>query len=210
MASMLEQGPYNTIIGGDFNARTGTLRDFVCESEEDKTFLNLSEDYEIDKITSRRNNQDTHTNSYGEKLIDMSIARRMRILKGRTIGDLQGKFTYIGYNGVSTIDYVLASENILIEKLIHSLKVEDLSSLSDHRPLTLKLNYTRTNKNKQETIDLIKIKRTRIQNIETYKTELNKMMDMNTISSLNILQNSTNEQEINDTTSYRTIYKCCN
>ena len=153
----------------------------------------------------------------------MSISTSMRILNGRTIGDLQGKFTYIGYNGFSTIDYVLASENILIEKLIHSLKVEDLSSLSDHRSLTLKLNYTRTNKNKQETIDLIKIKRTRIQNIETYKTELNKMMDMNTISSLinmntisslinmntissliNILQNSTNEQEINHATQQAT------
>ena len=35
---MLEQGPYNIIIGGDFNARTGTLQDFVFESEEDKLF----------------------------------------------------------------------------------------------------------------------------------------------------------------------------
>ena len=26
VTSMLEQGPYNIIIGGDFNARTGTLQ----------------------------------------------------------------------------------------------------------------------------------------------------------------------------------------
>ena len=64
----------------------------------------------------------------------------MRILNGRTIGDLQGKFTYFGYNGVITIDYVLASENFLTQKHIHSLKVEELTSLSDHRPLTLKSN----------------------------------------------------------------------
>ena len=61
---MVEQGPYNTIIGGDFYGRTGTLQDFVCANEEDKPILNLSEDYEMYKITSRRNNQDIHNNSY--------------------------------------------------------------------------------------------------------------------------------------------------
>ena len=46
----------------------------------------------------------------------------MRILNGRTLGDFQGKFTYIGYNGVSTIDYILASERFLMRKYIHSLR----------------------------------------------------------------------------------------
>ena len=66
--------------------------------------------------------------SHGEKLIDLSIASRMRIINGRIIGDLQGNFTYIGYNGVSTIDNVLASENVLTQKRRHFLKVEELTS----------------------------------------------------------------------------------
>ena len=46
----------------------------------------------------------------------------MRILNGRTLGDFQGKVTYIGYNGVCTIDYILASESFLMRKYIHSFK----------------------------------------------------------------------------------------
>ena len=57
----------------------------------------------------------------------------MRILNGRTLGDLMGKFTYIGYNGISTVDYVLGSENFLMLNYIHSFEVEDLTLLSDHR-----------------------------------------------------------------------------
>ena len=70
----------------------------------------------------------------------------MRILKGRTPGDFQGKVTYIGYNEVSTIDYTLASEIFIMRKYIHSFNVEELTSLSDHMPLTLKLKYIKTKK----------------------------------------------------------------
>ena len=106
-AHLIQKDKHKTFTR-NYNARTGTLQDFVCGREEDKTFLNLSDNYEIDKFTSRRNNQDIHTNSYSEKLTDLSITTRMRILNGRTIGELQGKCTYFGNNGVSTIDYVLA------------------------------------------------------------------------------------------------------
>ena len=121
------------------NARTGTLHDYIYENESDKKFINLPEEYEIDQFTRKRNNQDLHINSYGEKLIAFSISTQMRILNGKTLGDFQGNVTYIGYNGVSTIDYILASEIFLMRKYIHSLNVEELTSLSDHRPKTLKL-----------------------------------------------------------------------
>ena len=98
----------------------------------DKKMINLPEEYEIDQFTRKRNNQDIHINSYGEKLIDFSISTKMRILNGRTLGDFQGKVTYIGYNGVRTIDYILASEIFLMRKYIHSFNVEELTSLSDH------------------------------------------------------------------------------
>ena len=75
------------LIGGDFNARTGTLHDYIYENESDKKIINLPEEYEIDQFTRKRNNQDIHINSYGEKLIDFSISTKMRILNGRTLGD---------------------------------------------------------------------------------------------------------------------------
>ena len=129
------------IIGGDFNARTGVLPDYIHENHKDINFLNLPESYNIDKFTKTRNNQDLHINSYGEKLIDVTISTKLRILNGRTLGDLMGKFTYTGYNGVSVVDYILASENFIMKNYIHSFSIEALTTLSDHRPLNLKLNY---------------------------------------------------------------------
>ena len=55
---------------------------------------------------------------YGEKLIDFAIATKMRILNGRALGDFIGKLTYIGYTGVSPVDYVLAS---CFDERLHSL-----------------------------------------------------------------------------------------
>ena len=63
----------------------------------------------------------------------------MRILNGRTLGDFQGKVTYISYNGVSTI------EIFLMRKYIHSF----------HRPLTLKLKYIKNKEIKEIPTNLL-------------------------------------------------------
>ena len=97
------------IIRGDFNSTTGTLNDYVNESENDSNYIYLPQEYDFDKFTKNRNNQGIHTNLYGEKLINITISTKMRILNGRTLGDYIGKYTYIGHNGVSVVDYVLAS-----------------------------------------------------------------------------------------------------
>ena len=190
------------LIGGDFNAWTGIRRDYIYEDESDKTFISLPDEYEIDQFTRKRNNQDIHTNSYGEKLIDFSISTKMRILNGRTSGYFQGKFTYIGYNGVSTIDYILASERFLMRKYIHSYKVEDLTSLSDHRPLTLKLKYIKNNEIKQNLSNLLpKSKRFCIKNIETYRKQLENEMNLNTITSFTEkVEKCINDKDINNMT----------
>ena len=49
-------------IGGDFNSRVGTRDDLIIESENDLDYL--PQDYEIDSITSIRNNQDISINEY--------------------------------------------------------------------------------------------------------------------------------------------------
>ena len=118
------------IIGGDFNSRTGTLNDHVNESENDSNYIYLPQEYDFDKFTKTRNNQDIHTNLYGENLVNFTISTKMRILNERTLGD-----TYIGHNGVSVVDYVLAFEAFLLNNCINSFTVNDLTTLSDHRPL---------------------------------------------------------------------------
>ena len=39
--------------------------------------------------------QDQPKNSYGKKLIDLGISANTKILNGRTIGNLVGKYTYL-------------------------------------------------------------------------------------------------------------------
>ena len=75
-------------IGGDFNSRVGTRDDFIIESENGLDYL--PQYYEIDSITSIRNNQDISINDCGEQLLDLYIAAKLRILNGRIRGDLQG------------------------------------------------------------------------------------------------------------------------
>ena len=69
----------------------------------------------------------------------------MRILNGRTI--LEN--THIGHNGVSVVDYVLASEAFLLKNSINSFPVNDLTTLSDHRHLQIQLVKTTINKQEE-------------------------------------------------------------
>ena len=99
----------------------------------------LPQDYELDTIRSIRNNQDTSVNEYGQQLLNLCIETKLRILNGRTRGDLQGHLTYVGYHGCSTVDLVLTSEVSLTESTkVQYLSVQDLNFLSDHRPVLLK------------------------------------------------------------------------
>ena len=138
------------IVGGDFNARVGNMQDHIEESEEEKELLNLPDIYTMSQFKKLRCNQDQHKNSFGEKLIDMATSTNLKILNGRTLGDLEGRYTYVGYNGLSTVDYVLGSENLFLRNHIHSFEVEQLTLLSDHRPTCLTLQYSAHKETKKE------------------------------------------------------------
>ena len=83
------------IIGGGFNNRVGTNVDLIVEDRKDLDFL--PKVYELDTFTTHRNKEDVSLNSYGEQLIQLCIASKLRIQNGRTRGGLQGHFTYLGY-----------------------------------------------------------------------------------------------------------------
>ena len=124
------------MIGGDFNSRIGTKTDYVIDDRKDLHFL--PEGYELDTFTTHRNNKDVSLTSYGDQLIQLCIASKLRVLNGRTRGDLQGHFTYLGYQGYSTVDLVLASENIFQTNLIQYLSVQTFTTFQ-----TIGLYYLR-------------------------------------------------------------------
>ena len=78
------------------------------------------------------------------KLHDLEICEALKqygyILNGRTLGDLMGKFTCHTPSGSSIVDYFIASTTLSTD--IQSMFVNDLSLLSDHCMVTLKLKIS--------------------------------------------------------------------
>ena len=109
----------------------------TVQDTEDLDFL--PEGYKLDTSTTHRNNEDVSLNSYGEQLIQLCIASKLRVLNGRTRGDLEGHFTYLGYQGCCPVDLVLDSENIFQINLIQHLSVQTFTTFSDHRRILLKI-----------------------------------------------------------------------
>ena len=122
------------IIVGDFNIRIVILSDCVNEDTDDVKYQNFPIGYEI-SLTRERNNRDKFKNEYGENQTELCSTTNLRILNRRTLGDLYGEFTYCGIHGLSTVDYILASEY---------MRVQPITFLSDHRPLLLKLSHHTT------------------------------------------------------------------
>ena len=146
------------ILGGDFNARTGNLNDFIID--DNTNYVPLPEFYKRDTFVRERVNQDKTINKFGEELRELCISTNLKILNGRTLGDLTGQFTYIGKNGCSTVDYILVSEDIMTgdDDIITYFKVANLNHLSDHRLISVKLGKNiiaaNNNNNIKETIKL--------------------------------------------------------
>ena len=75
------------IIEGYFTIRTGTKVDFIVDNRKDLDFL--PEGYELDIFTTHRDKEDDSLNSYGEQLIQLSIAFRLE-QNACTIGIVHG------------------------------------------------------------------------------------------------------------------------
>ena len=60
--------------------------------------------------------QDKNVNTNGKHLADLCMINNLKILNGRNIGDLVGKYTCYHYNGSSTVDYII-TETDLFDKV---------------------------------------------------------------------------------------------
>ena len=80
--------PFSDImIQGDFNAYTNTHADFVLNDEVDH--CNLDDvHYKYDNILPRNNLDHKRTNNSGEMLLEICKESSLRIINGRTTGDL--------------------------------------------------------------------------------------------------------------------------
>ena len=126
------------ILCGDFNARSGSEPDFI-QNDNYGIHIPVHDDYECDVIQELRNSYDSKLDTRGKQLLEFCISTKMRILNGRVIGDLLGKYTCHKPTGSSVVDYIILSEELLTSVLY--FKVSDfIPHFSDcHCKLSLNL-----------------------------------------------------------------------
>ena len=88
----------------------------------------------------QRTSEDGNSNTNGDTLLDLTYAHDLVIDNGRTLGDIQGHFTCLKWNGNSVIDYTIANRHLY--DAITKLQVHDLTEFSDHWPMSVSLNLT--------------------------------------------------------------------
>lgn len=117
------------VLCGDFNARTAREVDFCKDDISANTdiFDMLAADKELVRF-----NTDSHcVDKHGQCLLDLCKSAGVRILNGRTIGDIQGNYTCFSHNGLpSAIDYVLVAVNML--DCVDMFRVHDPGPYSIH------------------------------------------------------------------------------
>lgn len=136
---LAEYDDVHILCGGDFNARTGNKSDFVEDDiiEYTENHNYLSSDYISDYFNLRRFSLDKTVNNFGKCLTDLCSVLNIHIMNGRCGSDKNvGDYTFIGRNGTSVIDYIIASFS-----LFDNVVDFDVESRSDsvHLPVTMKL-----------------------------------------------------------------------
>ena len=133
----------NTLIMGDLNGRTKMGDDFVRDSLDKYSPINIST-YVKDNVL-KRNNMDHHAiDQQGRIILDLCKSSGLKVLNGRISGDSQGHFTHYPLNkpneSPSTIDYALCGTSMMRE--VFSFSVLPFTELSDHCciSVTIKVN----------------------------------------------------------------------
>ena len=127
------------LLTGDFNARTGSLLDYIDENEDDfSDDVKITDVMDIFDICRKRENCDQQYNNFGCNLVNFCISQGLLIMNGRTGNDKGiGKLTC---KGASAIDYFIGSPTIF--PMTSDFDVLDFDNcLSDvHCPVTATVN----------------------------------------------------------------------
>ena len=138
----IEEGKeYLYIIGGDLNAR-------IASWGLSPTTDNDPQDPSTDNDNNyTRNAQDTTTNGFGKRLIELCTTFDMTPLNGLEEKNFDGNYTFHSARGNSTIDHFLCST----ELLVHINGYQTLNRIdSMHLPITLSVQSAHTPQNKVE------------------------------------------------------------
>ena len=157
----------NVLLLGDLNSRISKYQEIYIQE-----FLNENSD--TFSHSYKRNSEDLKNNSQGKKLMQIINSNNLVVMNGRKIGDLNGAFTCIHYNGCSVVDYCISSWE-LYDK-IQSFTVGNFTTLSDHCPIScvIKCNI-KLIKNKS----ICKNKRSLYKYIWNDDTKQNFLMELN-------------------------------
>ena len=126
------------------NSRTLSLPDYISDDDCHYVPTPPSELYVSEGLgCDARQNYDTGYNNYGKKFLELCKRVSLRILNGRTLGDLAGHLTCFTGRGASSVDYGAASPDLMGQ--IRYFKVDQLMPIcSDHCPITLCLKVQAT------------------------------------------------------------------
>ena len=135
------------LLAGDFNARTGTLKDWDHSDAHDgmhnaalmDVVLYTHESMAQLPVCTQRCSQDLIVNEYGRALIAMCRSTDLRFCNGRTEGDLEGACTCFPYwGGKSLVDYFVACPNLM--PCVRHLSVSPPSVGFDHCGVRIQLD----------------------------------------------------------------------
>ena len=133
------------LLCGDFNARTGTLTDYIL-MDSDKNVYTLPHNYQYN-LVSDRCSMDKTIQKNGRQLVNICIENNLCMLNGRTLGDLQGRFTCHTPNGSSVVDYFIASQSLFPH--ISRMEVNNFGLYSDHCPISTTIHLFVGNANER-------------------------------------------------------------
>lgn len=122
-------GKEKIIVGDDFNIRTGNL-------EGDKK-----------KRGTERRSKDKKVGNRGCELMERMRESDLEILNGKTEGDREGEFTYIGPRGSTVIDYIFVNKN-LIEEVVKFRLEERVES--DHLLICVEVKQEEEKERREE------------------------------------------------------------
>ncbi|NQY54591.1 MAG: RNA-directed DNA polymerase, partial [Campylobacteraceae bacterium] len=116
------------MITGDLNARIGLRADTLEDDSSNGLMDSINSQHVID--VPRRSSMDHICNVWGKNLLDLCFAHNLCMLNGRTLGDLEGRYTYYNPFGNSTIDVTLVDKDLLSSVL--TFEVHDLTEFTSH------------------------------------------------------------------------------
>ena len=127
----------NIMLLGDFNSRIANKSECIeyhPEIDEDITCG-------AEQVTCiNRISKDNRVNQFGNRLLDLCCHLNLNILNGRALGDMNGQFTSIHYNGAAVVDYCIVNQEIF-PKILY-FNVLDPSHLSDHSAIRVCMDGT--------------------------------------------------------------------